>query len=213
MSLRKTDSKIDEQIQKLYDEGFSDEEIAGRTGKAKNTIGSWRKKRGLPTVFENRKRLTDWESQEIQEYLAFERKYRKMTNEKTLAAHEKGLVAFVMSLRHKLSTVSQKDIEDYVIAHDTVDLTRRNELLTTNFVTKFSIPNIPVSRLFEFASRIIAARIFYRDGRCTRCGSINPLHLHYLKGKFNLKDENLETLCDNCHRITKRRTDQSTNLF
>jgi 5-methylcytosine-specific restriction endonuclease McrA len=204
VNLKETDPKVEEQIQKLYDEGFCDEEIADRIGKAKGTIGKWRAKRGLSTVFENRKRLTNWESRQIQEYLAFERKYKRITKEKTLTAHEKGLIAFVMSLTHQLSTVSQKDIEDYIIAHNTVHLTRRNELLTTSWVAKFSIPDIPVTRLFDFASRIIATRIFYRDKHCINCGSINPLHLHMLKGKFNLNDENLETLCENCYRITKR---------
>jgi hypothetical protein len=204
MNLKKTDPKIEEQIQNLYDEGFCDEEIAERIGKTKATVGQWRRKRSLPTVFEKRKRLTYWESQQIQEFLAFEREYKIIKKEKTLAAHEKGLTAFVMSLKHQLSTVSQKDIEDYIIAHNSVDLTRRNELVTTSLVTKFSIPNIPVTRLFDFASRIIATRIFYRDKRCINCGSINPLHLHMLKGKFNLNDENLETLCENCYRITKQ---------
>lgn len=202
--MKKADPKTDELIQKLYDEGFTDEEIAARIGKVKSTIGHWRARRGLPTVFENRKRLTDWESQQIQKYLAFERKYKIITKEKTLAAHEKGLTAFVMSLKHPLSTVSQKDIEDYIIAHNTVDLTRRNELLTTSLVTKFSVPNIPTSKLFDFASRIIATRVFYRDGHCINCGSLYPLHLNMLKGKFNLNVENLETLCENCYRITKR---------
>jgi len=204
VNLKKTDPKVEAQIQKLYDEGFCDEEIADRMGKAKRTIGQWRARRGLPTVFESRKRLTVWESRQIQDYLAFERKYKKIKNEKTLAAHEKGLIAFVMALKHPLSTVSQTDIEDYIIAHNAVDLTRRNELLTTSLVTKFSVPNIPVSSLFDFASRIITPRIFYRDGRCTNCGSLNPLHLRMMKGKFNLNVENLRTLCDNCYRITKR---------
>lgn len=202
--MKRADPKTEEQIQKLYDEGFTDEEIATRIGKTKSTIGHWRAKRGLPTVFENRKRLTDWESQQIQEYLAFERKYKIVKKEKTLAAHERGLIAFVMSLRHPLSTVSQKDIEDYIIAHNNVDLTRRNELLTTSLVTKFSVPNVPICRLFSFASRIIAKRVFYRDGHCINCGSLNPLHLNILKGKFNLNVENLETLCENCYAITKR---------
>ena len=136
--------------------------------------------------------------------MAFERKYKIITKEKTLAAHEKGLTAFVMSLRHPLSTVSQKDIEDYIIAHNTVDLARRNELLTTNLVTKFSVPNIPITRLFDFVSRIITTRVFYRDGHCINCGSLNPLRLNMVKGKFNLNVENLETLCENCYRITKR---------
>lgn len=202
--MRKTDPKTDELIKKLYDKGLTDDEIATRIGKSKSTIGQWRKRRGLPTVFENRKRLTYWESQQIENFLAFERKYKIIRSEKTFASHEKGLTAFVMSLKHKLSTVSQIDIEDYIISHNEVDLTRKNELLTTSLVTKFSIPHMPVTRLFDFASRIIATRIFYRDKRCINCGSINPLHLHMLKGKFNLNDENLETLCENCYRIAKR---------
>ena len=202
--MKGADSRTDDQIQKLYDEGYTDKEIASRIAKAKGTIGHWRARRGLPTVFENRERLTDWENQQIQEFLAFERKYKIVTKEKTFAAHEKGLTAFVMSLRHPLSTVSQKDIEDYIIAHNTVDLARRNELLTTNLVTKFSVPNIPITRLFDFVSRIITTRVFYRDGHCINCGSLNPLRLNMVKGKFNLNVENLETLCENCYRITKR---------
>jgi 5-methylcytosine-specific restriction endonuclease McrA len=204
--LKKTDPKTEEQIQKLYDEGFCDTEIAERVGKVKSTIGHWRKKRNLPTVFENRKRLTEWESKQIQEYLAFEQKYKRIKKYRTLATHEKGLIAFVMTLTHQLDKVSQTDVENYIIAHNTVDLTRRNELLTTNMVTKFSIPNIPVSSLFNFASRIIAKRIFYRDGGCTKCGSLGVLHLHMIKGEFNLNDENLETLCENCYRIAMRGT-------
>ena len=164
MDLKKRDPKTEEQIQKLYDEGFCDEDIAYRIGKTKSAVGHWRKKRNLPLVFENRKRLTYWEGEKIQEYLAFERKYKRITRDKTLAAHEKGLIGFIMSLKHPLSTVSQKDIEDYIIANNTVDLTRRNELLTTNLVTKFSIPDIPISSLFGFASTIIATRIFNKSG-------------------------------------------------
>lgn len=85
--MTKLDPKTDELIQKLYDEGYTDDEIATKIGKAKSTIGQWRKRRGLPTVFENRKRLTDWESHQIQEFLAFERKYKIVKKEKTLAAH------------------------------------------------------------------------------------------------------------------------------
>jgi hypothetical protein len=204
VNLGKTDPKIEEQIQKLYDEGFCDEEIADRLGKAKSTVGSWRRRRGLPLVFENRKRLTYRETQLIQEYLVYERKFRRIKNEKTIVAREKGLIAFVMTLKHQLSQISQIDIEDYVIAHNEVDLTRRNELLRTNLVKKFSVPQVPVADLYNFSSTIIAKRIFYRDGHCTNCGSLNPLRLHYLAGKFNLLDENLTTLCQNCYNIAKR---------
>ena len=61
--MRKTDPEIEKQIQKLYDEGFCDDEIANRMGKSKSTIGQWRKKKGLPLVFVNRKRLTKKESE------------------------------------------------------------------------------------------------------------------------------------------------------
>ena len=76
------DPKTEEQIQRLYDEGFTDDEIAKRLAKSKSTIGQWRKRRGLPTVFENRKRLTDWESKQIQDFLAYERKFKIVTKEK-----------------------------------------------------------------------------------------------------------------------------------
>ncbi len=199
----KTDPKIEDKVRKLYDDGFSDEEIAERTGRNKATIGQWRKRRGLPLVFENRKRLTFWETHKIQEYLSFERKYRKIKKEKTLAKHEKGLIAFVMSLKHPLSKVSQTDIEDYIIANNSIDLTRRNELLRTDLATKFSIPNLSITSLYGFASTIIANRIFNRDGACTNCRSINPLHLYCSEGKFNLLDENLTTLCENCYNIKR----------
>jgi len=203
-ALKKIDSETEKQIQKLYDMGFADEDIAIRVGKPIHTVRNWRARRGFPTVFGNRKRLTEWETRQIQDYLAFEQRFKMATKEKTLATHEKGLTAFVMSLRHPLSTVSQKDIEDYIIAHDAVDLTRRNELLTTSLVTRFSVPNIPIRRLFNFVSRIIAKRIFNRDQRCVSCGSIISLRLYMSKGEFNLNDENLETLCENCYRIKKR---------
>lgn len=202
--MKKTDPKTEEQTQKLYDQGFCDEEIADRLGKSKSTIGCWRRRKGLPTVFENRKRLTCRESQQVQDYLFRERKFRRIKNEKTIIAREKGLVSFVMSLKHQLSQISQADIEDYIIAHNTVDLTRRNELLRTSLAKNFSVPNIPVTSLYNFASTIIAKRIFNRDGHCTNCGSPHPLHLHYLAGEFNLLDENLITLCKNCYNITKR---------
>lgn len=37
--MKRTDPKIEEQIQKLYDKGFTDEEIAAQVAKAKTTIG------------------------------------------------------------------------------------------------------------------------------------------------------------------------------
>jgi transcriptional regulator with XRE-family HTH domain len=200
----KTDPKTEERIQKLYDEGFCDEEIADRIGMSKSTIGKWRKRKGLPLVFENRKRLTYGEDQQIQKYLVQLRKFRRIKRNKTIIAHEKGLTAFVMSLKHQLSQISQADLEDYIIAHNVVDLSRRNELLRTNLVTQFSIPYTRVTNLYDFASTIIAKRIFHRDGHCTNCKSIYPLRLHFLASKYNLLDENLTTLCENCYRITKR---------
>ena len=86
----KTDPLVEAQIQKLYDEGFCDKDIADQLGKSKSTIGSWRKRKGLPLVFENRKRLTTLENQQVQEYLFRERKFRRIKNEKTMAKREKG---------------------------------------------------------------------------------------------------------------------------
>jgi predicted DNA-binding protein YlxM (UPF0122 family) len=202
--LPKLDPKIVEQIQKLYDEGYCDEEIADRIGISKSTVGNWRRRNGLPLVFENRKRLTYTEDKQIQEYLIQLRKFRRIKKNKTIVAHEKGVKAFVMSLKHQLSQISQADIEDYIMAHNVVDLSRRNELLRTNMVIRFSVPSTRVTNLFDFASTIICKRIFYRDGRCTNCKSRHPLRLHHLKGKFNLLDENLITLCENCYRIANR---------
>lgn len=202
--MTKLDPKIIEQIQKLYDEGYCDEEIADRIGISKSTVGKWRKRNGLPLVFEKRKRLTYKEEQQIQKYLIQLRKFRKIKKNNTIIAHEKGLHAFVMSLKHQLSQISQADIENYIIAHNVVDLSRRNELLRTDLVTQFSVPYTRVTNLYDFASTIIAKRIFNRDGHCTNCKSINPLHLHFLAGKYNLLDENLTTLCDNCYSIAKR---------
>lgn len=202
--LPKLDPKIIEQIQKLYDEGYCDEEIADRIGISKSTVGNWRRRSGLPLVFENRKRLTYNEDQQIQKYLIQLRKFRKIKKNKTIIAHEKGLTAFVMSLKHQLSQISQEDIENYIIAHNIVDLSRRNELLRTNLVTQFSVPYTRVTNLYDFASTIIAKRIFHRDGCCTNCKSLNPLRLHHLAGRYNLLDDNLTTLCENCYRIAKR---------
>jgi hypothetical protein len=202
--LKKTDPEIEKQIQKLYDEGFCDEEIADKTGKSKSTIGQWRKKKGLPLVFVNRKRLTKKESELVQEYLYRHKKFRRIKKEKTIVEREKGLTAFVMSLNHQLSQISQIDIENYIIAHNEIDLTRRNELLRTNLVKQFSVPQIPVAILYNFASTIIAKRIFFRDGHCQNCGSPNPLRLYCSAGNFNLLDENLRTLCENCYSIAKR---------
>jgi predicted DNA-binding protein YlxM (UPF0122 family) len=201
--LTKLDSKIIELIQKLYDEGYCDEEIADRIGISKSTVGKWRKRNGLPLVFENRKRLTYKEDQQIQRYLIQLRKFRRIKTNKTIIAHEKGLNAFIMSLKHQLSQISQADIEDYIMAHNVVDLSRRHELLKTNSVTQFSVPYTRVTNLYEFASTIIAKRIFHRDGHCTNCKSLNPLRLHHLAGKYNLLDENLTTLCENCYLIAQ----------
>jgi 5-methylcytosine-specific restriction endonuclease McrA len=189
----------EEQRQKLYDEGYCDKDIAVRLGVAQPTITNWRKKRGFSLVFENRKRLTDWETKQVQDYLAFVRKFTHVKSQKTLGKYEKGLTAFIMTLKHQLSQVSQNDVEEYIISHNSVDLTKREELLRTDLARQYKIPDLPVSRLYSFASRIIATRIFYRDHGCTLCKSINPLHMHHIKGKYNLLDENLTTLCENCH--------------
>jgi hypothetical protein len=202
--LTKLNPKIVGQIQKLYDEGYCDEEVADRIGISKSTVGSWRKRNGLPLVFENRKRLTYKEDQLLQEYLINLRKYRRIKRNKTIIAHEKGLTAFVMSLKHQLSQISQADIENYIIANNSLDLSRRNELLRTDSVTQFSVPYTRVTNLYDFASMIIAKRIFNRDGRCTNCKSRNPLRLYKIKGRYNLLDENLTTLCENCYRIANR---------
>jgi hypothetical protein len=197
--LTKINPEQHELRQKLYDEGYCDEDIADRLGVSQPTICNWRNKNNLPIVFQNRKRITNWESKQIQDYLSYERKFRRIKSQKTLALHEKGLISFIMSLKHQLSKVSQLDIEDYIMVHNKMDLSRREELLRTDLVKEFSVPNIPVANLYSFASRIIANRIFYRDGGCVNCKSFVPLHLHHMKGKFNLLDENLVTLCENCH--------------
>jgi Homeodomain-like domain len=198
------DSKLEELRKRLYDEGYCDSDIARRLGVSQVTISNWRKKQFLPLVFENRKRLTDWETKQVQEYLAFARQYgRRVTSQTTLEKYERGLTAFVMSLKHQLSQVSQLDVEEYIISHNNVDPTRRDELLKTSLATQFEVPDLPVSRLYSFASRFIATRIFYRDKGCTQCKSFNPLHLHHIKGKYNLLDENLTTLCENCHLLVR----------
>ena len=43
--MRKTDPYLEEQIRKLYDEGFCDQDIAERFGKRKEVVGNWRRKR------------------------------------------------------------------------------------------------------------------------------------------------------------------------
>ena len=197
--MTKLDPEQQELRHKLYDEGYCDEDMAERLGVKQPTICRWRQNNNLPTVFGNRKRVTVWENKQIQDYLSFERKFRGIKTQKTLASHEKGLISFVMNLKHQLSQVSQQDIEDYIMAHNEVDISRREELLRTSLVKEFSVPNIPVANLFSFVSRIIANRIFHRDGCCVNCKSFVPLQLHHMKGKFNLLDENLETLCENCH--------------
>jgi hypothetical protein len=196
---------MEQSMQELYNLGYCDDEIALRIGKAKSTIGQWRKRKGLPLVFENRKRLTAHEKDILDNYLYAEKKFRRITKEQTLKEHQEhqeGLTRFVMSLKHQLSQISQTDVENYIIANNPVDLTRRNELLRTNLVRQFSVPQIPISTLYNFASTIIAKRIFNRDGRCTKCGCVYPLRLQYLAGEFNLLDENLTTLCENCCKMS-----------
>lgn len=197
------DTKLEVLRQKLYDEGYCDADIGERLGVRKESILQWRRKQKLPVVFENRKRLTDWETKQVQDYLSFLREFGKINKDDTLKKYEQGLTAFVMSLNHQLSQVSQKDVEEYIIKHNRVDLSRREELLRTNLTNKFKVPNIPTRKLYDFASRMIATRIFYRDKGCTQCKSINPLHLHHIKGKYNLLDENLTTLCENCHLLVR----------
>jgi hypothetical protein len=110
----KSDPASDSERQRLYDSGYCDDEIADKTGKTKTTISQWRNRNGLPPVFQNRKRLTQKEMELIQEYLYREKKFRRITNKETILKYEKGLIEFVMSLKHPLSNVSQSDIENYI---------------------------------------------------------------------------------------------------
>ena len=108
-----------------------------------------------------------------------------------------------MSLKIPLARVSQTEVENYVISFNQVDRGRRDELLRTDLVKRFRVPDLPMYALYGFASQIIAVRIFYRDKGCTVCKSIHPLHLHHKKGKYNLLEENLTTLCERCHLLIR----------
>jgi transcriptional regulator with XRE-family HTH domain len=195
-------SPINDDRLKWYEEGFCDSEVADKVGVSPKAISDWRRSRGLPTVFENRKRLTEWEKTKIQDYLVRYQKYHHVTAEH-LKRLERGLTYFVMSLRIPLAKVSQVEVENYVISFNDVDPARRDELLKTDLVKRLKVPDLPMYVLYGFASQIIAVRIFYRDKGCTVCKSIQPLHLHHLKGKYNLLEENLTTLCARCHMIVR----------
>jgi 5-methylcytosine-specific restriction endonuclease McrA len=185
-----------------YHEGYCDSEIAEKVGVSSKAISYWRRKEGLSTVFENRQRLTEWEKKKIQDYLMIHRKYHNATGER-LKRLETGLTLFIMSLKIPLARVSYIEVENYVISHNQVDLTRREELLRTDQVRHFKVPSLPMYALYGFASSIIAVRIFYRDHGCTVCKAIHPLHLHHIKGKYNLLEDNLTTLCARCHLIIR----------
>lgn len=193
---------------KWYREGYCDSEIAEKVGLSSKAISDWRRKEGLSTVFENRQRLTEWERKKIQDYLMIQARYRHATTER-LKRLEGGLTLFIMSLKIPLSRVSHIEVENYVISHNQVDLTRREELLRTDLVRRFRVPGLPMYALYGFASSIIAVRIFYRDQGCTICKAIQPLHLHHIKGKYNLLEENLTTLCARCHLIIRHAAEQS----
>ena len=122
---------------------------------------------------------------------------------KFLLRIEKGLNLFVMSLNHSLATLSYEDVDSYIISHNEVDLSRKEELLRTNIVRGFKVPKLPIYALYRFANSIIAIRIFWRDKGCIVCKSIYPLHLHHKKGYFNLKEETLTTLCRRCHLLIR----------
>lgn len=49
-------------------------------------------------------------------------------------------------------------------------------------------------------SSTIVPRIRKRDGnRCTRCDSTTRLEVHHIGDRFNHADDNLATLCHDCH--------------
>jgi hypothetical protein len=152
-------------------------------------------KKNLPDVFEQRKRLTFWELEKIENYIN-----NLYVGPKTKKTYLRGLTEFVMSLKKPLSMINNEDVENYIIQHNSVDLSRRNEMLRTPFVMRFRIPNLPIIHLYNFASRIIYPRVVAKQGgKCAVCGIRGALHLHHQRGKFDLREENLVALCPRCH--------------
>lgn len=198
------DKQLEERVRALYDQGYPDNEIGPMVGVSNKSIGYWRRSKGLPTVFLDRKRLTVWEKGAIFRFIGRENTWHHYQAQ-TLQRHEKGLTLFVMSLKKPLASLTNLDVEDYVISHnrEEIDLSRREELLRTEEARRFKVPEIPTKLLYEFGSCIMAPRIFNRDKACVVCRKGGALNLHHLKGKFNLLPENLQTLCSRCHIILR----------
>ena len=63
----------------------------------------------------------------------------------------------------------------------------------------------PRLRLDTKAYRTLHRKILERDGwRCQACGSMSGLEVHHMERRSRRRDdseENLITLCSNCHRL------------
>jgi len=184
-------------IMDLYNDGFCDSDIANKLGLSYKTISHWRKKNNLPTVWSNRKRLSSWEKERINKFID---SAKRGFSDKTKEKYRKGLSQFVMSLNKPLASINHIDVENYIRQFNDVDETRINELLRTCYVRNFKIPFIPVSALYRFANQIIAVHVFARDkAKCQVCGKMGSISLHHIKGKYDLRKENMVTLCPRCH--------------
>jgi 5-methylcytosine-specific restriction endonuclease McrA len=70
-------------------------------------------------------------------------------------------------------------------------------------------PKRPRLALDQQAYRELHEKVLRRDGwRCQYCGAIQDLQVHHIRSRSLLGDdaeENLVTLCDQCHRRTQLR--------
>jgi hypothetical protein len=187
--IKQTDKMLE-----LYNLGYCDSDMGKQLGVSGQTVNYWRSKQKLPVVFLARKRLTFWEEEKILAY-TMKQPVCRTTRQKW----HRGLVAFVMSLKKPLSQLTHEDVENYVMQHNHIEESRRIEFLRTPAAQYFKIPHLSVKKLYHFSSQIICARIFYRDKGCVVCKTVTKLHLHHMRGKYDLCEENLLTLCERCH--------------
>jgi 5-methylcytosine-specific restriction endonuclease McrA len=74
----------------------------------------------------------------------------------------------------------------------------------------------PRLRLDSTSYRVICKKVFARDGwRCQNCGSSSNLQIHHIIRRSSLghdSEQNLITLCKNCHEKIHRKDSNLTEL-